>query len=96
MSVLIIVFLTAVAALFSGVFEQGKFARYIGIFGLIIALYVSFYRKLHSSSSTDICMITVPIPHCLQKYLSSQHCYFSSWEVLHSAITEVTSQNCMP
>ncbi len=42
MSVLIIVFLTAVAALFSGVFEQGKFARYIGIFGLIIALYVSF------------------------------------------------------
>ncbi|KFF11896.1 NADH dehydrogenase [Chryseobacterium soli] len=42
MSVLIIVFLTAIVALFSGVFEQGKFARYIGIFGLIIALYVSF------------------------------------------------------
>lgn len=42
MSVLIIVFLTAVAALFSGVFEQGKMARYIGIFGLIVALYVSF------------------------------------------------------
>lgn len=42
MSVLIIVFLTAVAALFSGVFEKGKFARYIGIFGLIVALYVSF------------------------------------------------------
>lgn len=42
MSVLIIVFLTAVIALFSGVFEQGKFARYIGILGLIIALYVSF------------------------------------------------------
>ena len=42
MSVLIIVFLTAVAALFSGVFEKGKFARYIGILGLMIALYVSF------------------------------------------------------
>lgn len=42
MSVLIIIFLTAVAALFSGVFEQGKFARYIGIVGLIIAFYVSF------------------------------------------------------
>ncbi|GAB0155703.1 NADH-quinone oxidoreductase subunit N [Chryseobacterium sp. Alg-005] len=42
MSVLIIVFLTAVIALFSGVFEHGKFARYIGILGLIIALYVSF------------------------------------------------------
>ena len=42
MSVLIIVFLTAVAALFSGVFEKGKLARYIGILGLIIALVVSF------------------------------------------------------
>ncbi len=42
MSVFIIIFLTAVIALFSGVFEQGKFARYIGILGLIIALYVSF------------------------------------------------------
>lgn len=42
MSVLIIVFLTAVAALFSGVFGQGKFARYIGILGLLIAFAVSF------------------------------------------------------
>lgn len=42
MSVLIIIFLTAVAALFSGVFEQGKFARYIGILGLLVALWVSF------------------------------------------------------
>ena len=42
MSVLIIIFLTAVAALYAGVFEQGKFSRYIGILGLIIALYVSF------------------------------------------------------
>lgn len=42
MSVLVIVFLTAVAALFSGVFEQGKFARYIGIAGLLAALWVSF------------------------------------------------------
>ena len=42
MSVLIIIFLTAVVALFSGVFEQGKFARYIGILGLLIAFAVSF------------------------------------------------------
>lgn len=42
MSVLIIIFLTAVAALFAGVFEQGKFSRYLSIFGLLIAFYVSF------------------------------------------------------
>lgn len=42
MSVLVIVFLTAVAALFAGVFHQGKFSRYIGIAGLLIALWVSF------------------------------------------------------
>ena len=46
MSVLIIVFLTAVIALFSGVFEKGKFARYIGIFGLLIAFYVSYQPEL--------------------------------------------------
>ncbi|MCW4451968.1 NADH-quinone oxidoreductase subunit N [Kaistella sp. BT6-1-3] len=42
MSVLIIIFLTAVAALFAGVFEQGKFSRYISILGLLVAFYVSF------------------------------------------------------
>ncbi len=42
MSVLIIVFLTAVIALFSGVFDQGKWARYIGIGGLLVALYVAY------------------------------------------------------
>ena len=42
MSVLIILFITAIIALFSGVFNQGKFARYIGIVGLMVALYVSF------------------------------------------------------
>lgn len=42
MNVLIIVFLTAVIALFSGVFGKGKFARYIGILGLLIAFSVSF------------------------------------------------------
>lgn len=42
MSVIIIIFLTAVVALFSGVFEQGKWARYIGIAGLLVAFYVSF------------------------------------------------------
>lgn len=46
MSVLIIIFLTAVAALFAGVFEQGKFSRYIGILGLMIAFYVSFMPEL--------------------------------------------------
>ena len=42
MSVLIIIFLTAIAALFAGVFEQGKFSRYISIIGLLLAFYVSF------------------------------------------------------
>ncbi|MDO5614936.1 MAG: NADH-quinone oxidoreductase subunit N [Cruoricaptor ignavus] len=60
MSVLIIVFITAVAALFSGVFNQGKYARYIGITGLLVALFVSFmpdaeffhqYRNMFDYSS---------------------------------------------
>ena len=42
MSVLVVLFLTAVLALFSGVFNQGKFARYIGVLGLLVALSVSF------------------------------------------------------
>lgn len=42
MSVFIVLFITAVIALFSGVFQQGKYARYIGIAGLLVALYVSF------------------------------------------------------
>lgn len=42
MSVLIIVFITAIAALFTGVFNQGKFARYISLLGLFIALSVSY------------------------------------------------------
>ncbi|KIA85934.1 NADH-quinone oxidoreductase subunit N [Kaistella jeonii] len=46
MGVLIIIFLTAVAALFAGVFEQGKYSRYIGILGLLIAFYVSFLPEL--------------------------------------------------
>lgn len=46
MSVLIIIFLTALCALFAGVFEQGKFSRYIGILGLMIAFYVSFLPEL--------------------------------------------------
>lgn len=46
MSVFVITFLTAVVALFSGVFQQGKYARYIGIFGLIIAFWVSFQPEL--------------------------------------------------
>lgn len=46
MSVFVIVFLTAVVALFSGVFQQGKYARYIGIIGLIIAFWASFQPEL--------------------------------------------------
>lgn len=42
MSVLIVLFLTAILVLFSGVFEKGKYARYIGIFGLIVGLGISF------------------------------------------------------
>lgn len=42
MSVLIIIFLTAIVALFAGVFEQGKYSRYIGLLGLAAALVVSF------------------------------------------------------
>ena len=47
MSVLIIIFLTAVICLFSGVFNQGKFARYIGIAGLLAALFISFQPEHH-------------------------------------------------
>ena len=46
MSVLIIIFLTAIVALFAGVFEKGKYSRYVGILGLIIAFYVSFLPEL--------------------------------------------------
>lgn len=59
MSVLIVLFLTAVLALFSGVFGQGKFARYIGILGLITALIVScmqdaaFFGKYKSMFDYD-------------------------------------------
>lgn len=42
MSVLVIVFLTAIASLFTGVFGKGKYARYVGILGLIVALGTSF------------------------------------------------------
>ncbi|CAD7801640.1 NADH-quinone oxidoreductase subunit N [Chryseobacterium aquaeductus] len=87
MSVLIIVFLTAVAALFSGVFEQGKFARYIGIFGLIIALYVSFlpeasffaqYRHMYEFSAnaalfTKISIVTTVLLFFLGGFAFSNH-----------------------
>ncbi|MFC6268414.1 NADH-quinone oxidoreductase subunit N [Frigoriflavimonas asaccharolytica] len=46
MGVLIIIFLTAVIALFAGVFEKGKFSRYIGIAGLLAALFVSYQPEL--------------------------------------------------
>lgn len=87
MSVLIIVFLTAVIALFSGVFEQGKFARYIGILGLIIALYVSFmpecsffdhYKHMYEYSAntalfTKISIVTTLLLFFLGGFAFSNH-----------------------
>lgn len=46
MSVLIIIFLTAVIALFAGVFEKGNLSRYIGIAGLLLALAISYQPEL--------------------------------------------------
>lgn len=54
MTVLIIVFLTALAVLYSGVFNNGKYARYLGLIGLLIAFsssYLpesSFFERYHS------------------------------------------------
>ncbi len=87
MSVLIIVFLTAVIALFSGVFEQGKFARYIGILGLIIALYVSVmpecsffdhYKHMYEYSAnaalfTKISIVTTLLLFFLGGFAFSNH-----------------------
>ena len=42
MTVFIIIFITAVLALYAGVFNQGKFSRYIGIAGLLVAFWASF------------------------------------------------------
>ena len=42
MNVIIILFITAIIALFAGVFDKGKYSRFIGIAGLLIALYTSF------------------------------------------------------
>lgn len=42
MTVFIIVFLTALASLFAGVFGNGKWSRYFGIFGLLFALYACY------------------------------------------------------
>lgn len=95
MSVLIIVFLTAVIALFSGVFEQGKFARYIGILGLIIALYVSFmpecsffdhYKHMYEYSGNTALFTKISIVTTLLLFFLGG---------LHSATTEATSQNYM-
>lgn len=46
MSVLVIVFLFGVFALFSGVYHRGEWARGIGVLGLLIALVVSFLPEL--------------------------------------------------
>ena len=42
MNTLIIVFLTAIITLFSGVFGNGKYTRAISILGLLVALGISF------------------------------------------------------
>ncbi len=46
MTVLIIVFLTALAVLYSGVFNNGKFARYFGLIGLLMAFSSSYLPEL--------------------------------------------------
>lgn len=46
MLVLIIIFLSAIFSLFSGVYNQGKISRYIAILGLIVAFCVSFTPEL--------------------------------------------------
>lgn len=87
MSVLIIIFLTAVIALFSGVFEQGKFARYIGILGLLAAFFVSFqpecdffdqYRHMYEFGSnsalfTKIAIITTLLIFFLGGFAFNNH-----------------------
>ncbi len=45
MTVLIIIFLTAILALFAGVFQQGKYSRYIGLAGLLAALWASYMSE---------------------------------------------------
>lgn len=42
MTVFIIVFITALFALFAGTFGSGKWSRYFGIIGLFVALYASY------------------------------------------------------
>ena len=87
MSVLIIVFLTAVIALFSGVFNQGKYARYIGIAGLLAALYVSYlpeaeffseYREMfefgpNAALFTKISIVTTLLLFFLGGFAFSNH-----------------------
>ncbi len=46
MGVFIIIFLTALGALFSGVYGSMKFARYVAIFGVILALVCSYFPEL--------------------------------------------------
>lgn len=60
MSVIIIIFLTAILALFTGVFEQGKWARYIGIGGLLIAFYVSYMPELQFFSKYNSMFVFGP------------------------------------
>lgn len=43
MTILAIVFITAIIAVYTGIFNKGHLARYIGILGLLIAFYFSYY-----------------------------------------------------
>ncbi|QCX52644.1 NADH-quinone oxidoreductase subunit N [Elizabethkingia sp. JS20170427COW] len=60
MTVLIIVFITAILALYAGAFNQSKFSRYIGILGLLIAFSVSympecsFFEKYYNMFQYDV------------------------------------------
>lgn len=46
MTVLLIIFLTGIACLYSGLLEKGAWARYIGLGGLLVAFGVSFQPEL--------------------------------------------------
>lgn len=87
MTVFIIVFLTALAVLFAGVFDNGKYARYFGIIGLLLALCSSFFPDLaffaqyknmfefglNSALFTKIAIVTTLLIFFLGSFAFSNH-----------------------
>lgn len=70
MIVLITVFITAIIVLFTGVFNQGKYARYTGIAGLLLALALSFqpepvffeqYHSMYALSASAVLFSRIAI-----------------------------------